>query len=34
MKPVTDRVLPLSAAGAAHQALRESRHIGKILLTP
>ena len=34
LKPVTDRVLPLAAAGAAHQAMRESRHIGKILLVP
>ena len=34
LKPVTDRVLPLSQAQAAHQAMRESRHIGKILLAP
>jgi NADPH2:quinone reductase len=34
LKPVTDRVLPLAQAGAAHQAMRESRHIGKILLAP
>ena len=34
LKPVTDRVLPLAEAGAAHQLMRESRHIGKILLAP
>lgn len=34
LKPVTDRVLPLAEAGAAHQAMRESRHVGKILLAP
>jgi len=34
LKPVTDRILPLAEAGAAHQAMRESRHIGKILLAP
>jgi len=34
LKPVTHRLYPLAEAGAAHQAMRESRHIGKILLTP
>ena len=34
LKPVTDRVLPLAEAGAAHQLMRESGHIGKILLVP
>ena len=32
LKPVTDRILPLAQAQAAHQAMRESQHIGKILL--
>jgi NADPH2:quinone reductase len=34
LKPVTHRVFPLAEAGEAHQAMRESRHIGKILLAP
>jgi NADPH2:quinone reductase len=34
LKPVTHRVLPLAEAGQAHQIMRESRHIGKILLAP
>ena len=34
LKPVTYRVFPLAEAGAAHQTMRESRHIGKILLAP
>jgi putative PIG3 family NAD(P)H quinone oxidoreductase len=34
LKPVTYRVFPLTEAGEAHQAMRESRHIGKILLAP
>jgi NADPH:quinone reductase-like Zn-dependent oxidoreductase len=34
LKPVTDRVLPLAQAQAAHQTMRESRHVGKILLAP
>lgn len=34
LKPVTDRTLPLADAGTAHQTMRESRHIGKIILTP
>jgi putative PIG3 family NAD(P)H quinone oxidoreductase len=34
LKPVTFRLYPLAEAGEAHQAMRESRHIGKILLTP
>jgi NADPH:quinone reductase-like Zn-dependent oxidoreductase len=33
IRPVIDRVLPLSEASAAHQALDESTHIGKIVLT-
>jgi putative PIG3 family NAD(P)H quinone oxidoreductase len=34
LHPVTDRVLPLAQAQAAHDLMRESSHIGKILLTP
>src|SRR6266853_5056834 len=34
LKPVTYRVFPLAEAGAAHQTMRESRHIGKMLLAP
>jgi putative PIG3 family NAD(P)H quinone oxidoreductase len=34
LKPVTDRAVPLAEAAAAHQIMRESRHIGKILLIP
>jgi NADPH2:quinone reductase len=34
LKPVTYRTLPLGEAGAAHQLMRESSHIGKILLAP
>jgi putative PIG3 family NAD(P)H quinone oxidoreductase len=34
LKPVTHRILPLAEAGQAHQIMRESRHIGKILLAP
>jgi NADPH:quinone reductase len=34
LKPVTHSVLPLAEAGKAHQIMRESRHIGKILLAP
>jgi putative PIG3 family NAD(P)H quinone oxidoreductase len=34
LKPVTHRLFPLAEAGEAHQAMRESRHIGKILLAP
>jgi NADPH2:quinone reductase len=34
IRPVTYKVLPLGEAGAAHQIMRESRHIGKILLEP
>jgi len=32
LKPVTDRVFPLSDADAAHRLMQESTHIGKILL--
>jgi hypothetical protein len=31
---VTDRVMPLAKAQAAHDLMRESSHIGKILLAP
>ena len=34
LRPVTHRVFPLAEAGEAHQMMRESRHIGKILLAP
>ena len=34
LRPVTDRVLPLAEAQAAHNLMRESSHIGKILLSP
>ena len=34
LKPVTHRILPLAEAGQAHQMMRESGHIGKILLAP
>ncbi|HEX5281756.1 MAG TPA: NAD(P)H-quinone oxidoreductase [Micropepsaceae bacterium] len=34
LKPVTYRSLPLAQAEFAHQMMRESRHIGKILLIP
>jgi NADPH2:quinone reductase len=34
LKPVTYRSLPLAQADFAHQMMRESRHIGKILLIP
>jgi putative PIG3 family NAD(P)H quinone oxidoreductase len=34
IKPVTYTILPLAEAGTAHQIMRESRHIGKILLAP
>jgi NADPH2:quinone reductase len=34
LKAVTDRSFPLAQAEAAHQMMRDSRHIGKILLTP
>jgi NADPH:quinone reductase len=34
LKPVTYRSLPLAQADLAHHIMRESRHIGKILLTP
>ncbi len=33
VRPVIDRVLPLSQVADAHRALEESNHIGKILLT-
>ena len=34
LKTVTDRTLPLGEAAAAHQIMRDGRHIGKILLIP
>ena len=34
LKPVTYRVFPLAEADAAHHLMRESSHIGKILLAP
>ncbi len=34
LKPVTHQVLPLAEADRAHQIMRESGHIGKILLAP
>ena len=34
LKPVTYKTLPLGEADAAHQLMRESSHIGKILLAP
>ena len=34
IRTVTDRVFPLAEAGSAHQLMRESAHIGKILLEP
>lgn len=33
VRPVIDRVLPLAEAAAAHKALEDGGHIGKILLT-
>jgi NADPH:quinone reductase-like Zn-dependent oxidoreductase len=32
VKPVIDRVLPMSAAAEAHRLLEASGHIGKLLL--
>ena len=32
VRPVVDRELPMSEAGAAHQVLEDSGHIGKVLL--
>ncbi len=34
IKPVTHKVFPLAEASASHQMMRESSHIGKILLEP
>ena len=34
IRSVTDRVFPLAEAQASHQLMRESTHIGKILLEP
>src|SRR5262249_50435173 len=34
IRTVTDKVFPLAQAGSAHQLMRESTHIGKILLEP
>lgn len=33
IRPVIDRVLPLAEAAAAHQALADSAHVGKVLLS-
>ncbi|MEV5978725.1 NAD(P)H-quinone oxidoreductase [Streptomyces sp. NPDC052114] len=33
VRPVVDRTLPMADAGAAHQVLEESGHMGKVLLT-
>lgn len=33
IRPIIDRVLPLEQAGQAHQALDDSDHIGKVVLT-
>jgi len=32
IRPLVDRLFPLSEAQAAHEMMRSSRHIGKILL--
>jgi NADPH:quinone reductase-like Zn-dependent oxidoreductase len=34
LKPVIDRVLPLSEVRQAHQIVEEGRHVGKIVLIP
>jgi putative PIG3 family NAD(P)H quinone oxidoreductase len=34
VRPVVDRVLPMSQASRAHEIMEASRHVGKILLTP
>ena len=34
LEPVLDRVLPLSKAGEAHQALSDRKSFGNIVLTP
>jgi NADPH2:quinone reductase len=34
LRPVTHKILPLAEAGTGHQLMRESSHIGKILLAP
>jgi NADPH2:quinone reductase len=34
IKPVVDHVYPLAEAHAAHERMKASGHIGKILLTP
>ena len=34
VRPVIDRVLPMSEAGQAHRVMEASEHVGKILLTP
>jgi NADPH2:quinone reductase len=33
LKPVTHRTIPLAQAETAHQVMRDSGHIGKILLS-
>jgi NADPH:quinone reductase-like Zn-dependent oxidoreductase len=32
VKPVTERIFPLTEAGQAHEFMRKTGHIGKILL--
>lgn len=32
VRPVVDRGLPMSEAGAAHRVVEESGHVGKVLL--
>jgi NADPH:quinone reductase-like Zn-dependent oxidoreductase len=32
LRPVIDRLVPLEDAAAAHRAMEESRHFGKIVL--
>jgi NADPH:quinone reductase-like Zn-dependent oxidoreductase len=34
VRPVVDRVLPMSEAGEAHRIVERSGHTGKIILTP
>ncbi len=34
VRPIVDRVLPMAQAGDAHQAVEDSSHVGKVLLTP
>jgi len=34
IRPIVDRVVPLSEAAAAHRAMKASEHFGKIILEP